>query len=208
LHIVLSADSLGDSKDCVSLSSPAPLTEAETATIFGPSSADTVRSAYKATLTVHEHNEIERDGKKITKRLDIGPIAFSIGIATGEGKGMNVPVIGVVRGEMRIEGGNSPNRIDFGSSLRSSQANSQRIRLVGDRADFDLEVAPGESTPDYLQVSLKPVAGNGNKAWTLVVTIPANTLFGNLVDSFVVLRVNDGSNRRIRIPLTAKSFAD
>jgi len=213
LHIVLSADALGESKDCVSLSPPVRLTDAEMADVarmFGASSANVLRSAYRVTLIVSEHKEIERNGTKTTKRLDLGPIAFSIGVATGEGKGVNVPVTGVVHGELRLVGGNSPDRIDFGSSFRSSdETSSKPIKVVSDRADFDLIPADGEHTPDYLKVTLEPASPvNGNKAWTLRVTIPANKLFGNLVDAFVVLKVNDGSNRRIRIPVRAKTYDD
>ncbi len=205
LHIVLSADSLGDSKDCVSLGPPERLNDNDMRTVFGPAIADALRSAYRVKLKVTEHKEIERNGMKAIKRLDIGPIAFSVGIATGEGKGMNVPVTGVVRGEIRLVGGSD--RIDFGSSFRSSQEKPMKFTLTSERADFDLAVAEGESIPDYLSVQLEPApAVAGKKVWTLRVAIPANKLYGDLVDSFVVLKVNDGSNRRIRIPVTAKAY--
>jgi hypothetical protein len=212
LHIVLSADSFGDSKDCISLPSPVRLTDSQmvelSQALFG--SGNVLRSAYQVTLIVSEHKETERNGMKTTKRLDLGPITFSIGVATGEGKGLNVPVTGVVHGEVRLIGGNSPDRIDFGNSFRSSEVmSSPLIKVVSDRADLDLAVVTSECTPDYLKVTLDPAPPvGGNKAWTLRVVIPANKLFGNLVDSYVVLKVNDGSNRRIRIPVTAKTFDD
>jgi hypothetical protein len=47
---------------------------------------------------------------------------------------------------------------------------------------------------------------NSKRSWTLTVTIPPGKLYGNLTDSFIILKTKDAVARRIRIPVKATTF--
>jgi len=212
LSISVSANSMGENKECVSWSSPERLTENQIAQLVKenaiPSEMLDHQCIYRLLLTVCERKQIEQNSEKVTKKLDLGPLHFPLNVAAGEGKPIAVPVIGMVRGEVRIGDGSTSDKIDFGAAYPSSGVGSKKVTLASNRADFDLEVVHNECTPDYLQVTLEPDKDkqNGNKSWTLTVTIPPGKLFGSLADAFVILKTKDGLGRRIRIPVKATTY--
>ncbi len=155
-------------------------------------------SVYRFVLTVRERQEVEREGSKVMKKLDLGPIDFNLKVLAVEkepvddkdSKGLSVPVHGVVRGEVRLVGGQSQDRIDFGSSFSSSEPRSTNVTIESG-PEIELEVDRAASTPDYLGITLTREASKDDKnkrLWSLRISIPAGKLYGNLIDAFVVLK--------------------
>ena len=209
-RLVVTAKDLGDNAALVNWSEPVALTADEMTTFVAslpePVALGGIRCAYRVQLTVHERQEIEGDGKKVLKQLDIGPIDFKLQVTSGDGGGVPVPVSGMVRGAVRLLG-SANDRIDFGSSFPSNESRSMNVTLISDRRDLDLELATKECTPDYLQCTLTPEpAFEDRKQWILRVTIPADYLSGTLNDAFVILKTKDAQSRRIRIPIKATAY--
>jgi hypothetical protein len=207
-------------KDCVTWTNPRPLDEREIADLEKKlQSADQpvvkIRSAQRIHLTVYEQREVERDGKKIVKHLDLGPINFQINVTAGATttagatKALALYVNGVVRGDVRIfNGGESTDGVDFGQSFSSEQSATKKVKVLSERPGLQLELVRSECLPAYLAVELVPDGEkDGRKQWELQVTIPAKSLDGDLPTiAKVVLQTNDPTPRRIRIPVRARTL--
>jgi hypothetical protein len=177
-----------------------------------PEAADAL-SVYKVVLTVAEHKEVEHNGKKLRRQLDLGPFDFALKVecaprtATEEPKSVNVPVSGIVRGDVQIIGNQSRDRIDFGPPFANSENRSTEVTLISDRPGLDLEVDELASTPEFLKPQLESIIVSGDKKqWRLRVTIPAGKLYSTLNDAYVVLKTKDVPSRRVRIPVKAQAF--
>lgn len=193
---------------CLVVSKPMPIIGADLAEFFklNPQALGSL-SVYKVALEVHERKEIEQQGQKEVKQLDLGLVEFSLQVSSGEGVSLPVTVSGVVRGDIRLVSQQSSDRIDFGNTFSSSESRSTQVTLMADRNDLQLELDQMSCSPDYLDVNLtadKPT--NGKNSWTLRVTIPAGKLYGSLNDGFVVLKIKDANSRRFRIPVKASTF--
>jgi hypothetical protein len=205
-HFPITA-ALVNNNDCVSLSTPVSLNDVELGEL-SRNIGKIVHGASRVTVTVSESKEVkDSESKEVKdktiKRLDLGPLDFFLSVGV-EGENKNVPVRGMVRGDISLHSANGADRIDFGAMFLSSQDKlSPKVTLISDQPLF---VADHESTPDYLEVMLSPPDKKDDaKEWTLQVRIPKNRLFGDLVNSFVVLK--DKSDRRIRIPVIAKAYS-
>jgi hypothetical protein len=210
----------GTYKQCVTWSEPQRLSEREIADLernlqVPDQPPIKIRSAYRALLTVYEQREVEHEGKKTLRQLDLGPLNFQVNVSAGATpaapatKPVPLYVFGVVRGDVRIfNGGESSDAIDFGSSFTGNQDETRRVTIVSQRAGLQLELNKEECLPETLQVKLhQPEEKDGAKQWTLEVTIPAKSLFGDLPSSSrVILMTNDPIPRRIRIPVKAKQL--
>lgn len=202
----------GNYKDCVTWSTPARLTPDELTDLTNKLTAQAqapvkIRSAYRVQLTVQEQRQIELNGKKVVRQLDLGPINFQFQVSAGT-KPMPIPVRGVVRGDVRIvSGSESTDAIDFGTSFSSNESKTKNVTIRSERAGLDLELIPAETIPNYLQVQLLPGTENdGLKTWKLQVTIPEKTLYGDLPPaSHIILQTKDPTPRRVRIPVRAQT---
>lgn len=214
LTITPTPENIAGFEDCVSVSEPRPLTADERGALAraqaeagGPPLE--VKSAYRFTVTVHERREVEKNGKRVLKQLDLGPFNFQVRVAADETKPVTVPVSGVVRGDIRILGGagESGDRIDFGESFPRSESRSKQVLLTSDIPGLDLELARSECSPDYLEPALSEESEReGRKQWRLTVKIPAGKLFDTLTDGHIVLKTKGANPRRFRIPVKASTY--
>jgi len=77
--------------------------------------------------------------------------------------------------------------------------------LTTDRPDLALEVVPGASRPEFLDVSLKKLPDAGTRGqWQLTVRVPPNRVQGELTDGLVVLELKGPNPQRIRIPVRGR----
>ena len=217
LPLILDFVTPGDYRDCAVLTEPKRLTENEVVELEKRLSTPEqpplkIKSAYRVFLTVYEQREIERNGKKSSRQLDLGPLTFQLQVAL-EGATKIKPVTqmvhGMVRGDVRmLSDSGSTDAVDFGTSFPSNETRTSKINIIGQRSGLELELVRAERTPDYLEVELLPDGEkDGNKHWILKVTIPAKTLFGDLPqNSQVILQTKDATPRRVRIPVRAKTF--
>ncbi|VTS01217.1 hypothetical protein [Tuwongella immobilis] len=160
-----------------------------------------VKSALRFRLDVHE----TKDGKQ----MDLGPLNRRLIAKTPKGEELSLPVTGVVRGEVRIAGGDRNNDlIDLGQSFPSNREHVQEVRLVSDNPTLELQLLKEEIRPSYLEITLEPKGVvDGKKTWMLRVIVPAGKLFGQLPsESKVVLKVQGAVERKIRIPIKGQTF--
>lgn len=218
MNLRLEAQNADQSKEFIACSTPTRLSKEEMAQFAQnfPEAGDAL-SVYRFMLTVRERQEVEREGSKVMKKLDLGPIDFNLKVQADadESKSQDeskkvliVPVHGVVRGEVRLVGSQSLDRIDFGSSFSSAAARSTQV-TVESGPEINLEVDRTACMPDYLEITLTREATKDDKSkklWSLRVSIPAGKLYGNLTDAFVVLKATGAQDRRIRIPVKASTF--
>jgi hypothetical protein len=206
---------LGNSEDepCLVWTEPQPLSDAELADLSRDLSRQAnfalkARCAYKVRVTLHERREIEHNGMKEVRQMDVGPMTKVLVVAAGTKNAINIALRATVRGEVRIIGGpEDQDRIDFGRPFQTSQEKIKEVRVVSERPDLDLELAPNSTTPSYLEATLTPRTAGGRREWTLRVRVPPEKLFGALPpDSAIVLQAKDASKRRIRIPVVGKTF--
>lgn len=213
LPIAIDPITPGNYKDCVTWTPPTRLTENEVLDLeqklMSPDQPPIkIRSAYRVFLTVSEQRQIERDGKMITRQLDLGPFYFQLQVGAGT-KPVTLIVHGVVRGDVRlINGSISSDAVDFGRSFSSSTSKTIKVSVLSERVGMDLEEIKAERSPDYLIVDLLPDGEKeGKKQWILTVTIPESKLFGDLpLGSQVVLQTKDKTPRRVRIPVKARTL--
>jgi hypothetical protein len=207
--------SLGKSENepCLVWTEPQPLSDAELTELSRELSKQAnfalrARCAYKVRVTLHERREIEHDGMKEVRQMDVGPMTKVLVVSAGTKNAINIPLRATIRGEVRIIGGpEDQDRIDFGRPFQSSQERIKEVRVVSERPDLDLELAPNATTPSYLEATLTPRMAGGRREWTLRVRVPPEKLFGALPpDSAIVLQAKDASKRRIRIPVVGKTF--
>jgi len=207
--------SLGKSENepCLVWTEPQPLSDAELTELSRELSRQAnfalrARCAYKVRVTLHERRELEHDGMKEVRQMDVGPMAKSLTISAGAKNEIKIALRATIRGEVRIIGGaEDHDRIDLGRPFQSNQEKVKEVRIVSDRPDLDLELAPNATTPPYLEATLTPRMADGRREWTLRVRVPPEKLFGALPsDSAIMLQVKDASKRRIRIPVVGRTF--
>ena len=213
LNIIVSANDLNEMKDCIEWTQPERLSDEESKILSaklaeGPDHPVLVSSAYRVKLQVYERREVVKNGDKILRQLDLGPIDFVLKTIMGEGQPVSVRVVGVVRGDVRLREEDN-DRIDFGTAFPSSESKAKTVTLTSQKQGLDIELIKKDCTPDYLGVTLTPGSEiEGRKQWQLRVSIPADTLSGSLSDGRIVLRIKDqdASTRKIRIPVKAATF--
>jgi hypothetical protein len=97
--------------------------------------------------------------------------------------------------------------LKFGQFDGSSNANRE-VTLVSANTDLELDPVPGEFKPVWLKMELSPPSTNGpRREWTMKVTIPADSGYGDLPgDAAVVLATREATPRRVRIPVSGNAF--
>jgi hypothetical protein len=211
MHISISPLNLGPLSDCIEIGEPellaGPDREMFVDLLTQGGVPGEIKAVYRAPVTVHERRLIKNNSQAILRQLDVGPLKFGLQVSLEVGKAMTVTLSGVVRGDLRILGKSEDNeRIEFGPSFASSESRTVETLVISDRAGLDLDLLKAECRPAYLDVSLKSQGQKeGRGQWILTVTIPPNSLFGTLEDSFVVLATKDTTPRRIRIPVKAST---
>ncbi len=205
LSLDISSPDLTASRDCVVWSAPIPLNSSELE-LLGQQLGTKPKCAYRVSIVVRERVEVQDQGPKSSQQLDLGPLLFTLKVRVDDSKGVQMPVQGIVRGEVRIRDASSGDRIDFGS-FRSSESRSSQVTLVSNRADFEMELDSTATAPAYLQTTLTSEGEkDGQRQWILRVTIPAGKLSGSLQNSFIILKAKGDTSRRIRIPVKATAF--
>jgi hypothetical protein len=202
-----------ENEPCLVWTEPQPLSDVELADLSRELSRQAnfalrARCAYKVKVTLHERREIEHNGMKEVRQMDVGPMAKVLVVSAGTKNEINIALRAAIRGEVRIIGGaEDQDRIDLGRPFQSNQEKIKEVRVVSDRPDLDLELAPDATMPAYLEATLTPRMADGRREWTLRVRVPPDKLFGALpADSAIVLQAKDTSKRRIRIPVVGKTF--
>lgn len=141
------------------------------------------------------------------KQLDLGPYARRVELDAGieQETKPSVVVQAVVRGEVKIEGGDPKNRdrIEFGT-FKAARDASTSVTLIG-QPGLELE-APIVVPADIARVvtakldKLDPSAGKPQ--WRLTVTIVGGGLFAGLPGSTAVELSIKGGGRKLRIPVS------
>jgi hypothetical protein len=155
------------------------------------------RCAYRFTFTVFENWNGEQ--------LDLGPFHRSILVSGGPGvEPIRIPITGLVRGDIRVVGGDETDQIPLGS-FRSDRGSAKTVSLVGPKS-IALEFA--RVTSDSIKARLeKGEERDGRQTWKLVVEAPPESFTGDLQNAAVVLKVNaDSKERYLRIPVTANAY--
>lgn len=198
---------------CVSWTKPVPVTDEEKAQLSAfvrgkDESLRRVKAAYRFDVTVKERTEIQKDGGKEIRQLDLGPIDHKINVEDVTAGNLNVEVSGRVLGDITILGGADAGRIDFGT-FSADQGASKSVSLLADRPGFDLVHAENETMPNYLKVKFEPLKNtpDGRKQWRLQVSVPKQMLYGSFADSSAVVLKTVGPNpRRLRFPVRGMTF--
>jgi hypothetical protein len=150
-------------------------------------------SACRVEITVHEH----RDGHQ----LDMGPVHRVLSLTVpGAAEHFRVPLSGLVRGEVRVFGGDDRDRIVLGSFNHGAK---KSVALFTNRPDLDIELDDATSTVLKCILSKPEPSGDGKK-WQLTVEVPDDSTAGELVPgTAVVINVKGAAKpRKLRIPVT------
>ena len=167
-----------------------------------------VQGLYKIEITVRERTNFERSGNKEFHQLDLGPLDQRFTVAAVDAGHWPLTLTGRVLGEVTVLSGADGGRIDLGNAIAADQGASKHVTLLADRPGLDLSLVPDGTTPNYLQVKLRPLKSlpDGRKQWRLSVTIPKG-IYGSLPrDSCVILKTNGPSPRRLRFPIHGATY--
>jgi len=197
---------------CVTWTEPAPASEDEVRALgeFMGREGKTVRpkSVYKTVVTVRERVEVEADGKRQLRQLDLGVLERPLVITAVDGGTVRPILRGRVLGDVTFLDGAPDGRVDLGRAFPADQDRTQDVRLVAEAPGLDLTLAAAETTPNYLKVKLdrlEPIEGRNH--WRLRVTVPKGSLFGALPEASGVILTTTGPNpRRLRIPVRGMTY--
>jgi hypothetical protein len=155
-----------------------------------------VLAGYRVSVTVHERrNDVPLDLGSLERKLLItGPPDSEPAVVT---------VVGRVRGEVAVQGGEDGERIDL-RSFAAAKGTEKTIPLVADDANVQLRL--DSWTPSYLEVRLEPrETTDGRRRWDLQVKVPPRAVIGALPpDAAVIMRVEGTTPRRLRLPLSGQ----
>ena len=128
-------------------------------------------------------------------QLDMGPIHRTL-LLTSEGtaEALRVPLTGLMRGEVRLFGGDDRDRIALGSFNRGAK---KSVSLVTTRPDVELEIDETATSSLLKRELSKPeTSSDGRKQWQLTVEVPADTAAGELVPGTAVVLNIKGPPRK------------
>jgi hypothetical protein len=167
-----------------------------------------LKCLYKMTVTVNERVEIDRDGQKVLRQLELGPIDRKLKIMAAQASERFVDIGGRVIGDISVLVGAELGRIDLGNSFTPDQDHTRDLTLVAERPGLDVKLLDAETFPTYLRVKLEPLPDvSGRKQWRLRVTVPKGKLYGALpASSVIVLQTNDPQPRRVRLPVRGMTY--
>jgi hypothetical protein len=159
-----------------------------------------IRSAVKSRIILKE-----RLSEK--EKLDLGPFEAMMDVelrGSREPVAAKVPLKSIVRGDFRMLGGEKDqDKIDLGS-FDVRQRKLKVIEVIAELPGLELDTKPLQVTPDFLLVSVEPIAGEKQR-WRVKLEVPAGKLLGSIPkDSCLILQSKDG-NRRIRIPIVGST---
>ena len=154
-----------------------------------------VTAAYRIPLTILPAGAAARD---------VGPFEKTLAVSGPNPDATRVTLKGSVVGLVGIKDNAN---LKFGQFDGTSDS-SREVTLVSSKTDLELEPVPGEVKPVWLKMTLSPPSTNGpRREWTMKVTIPANSGYGDLPgDAAVVLATREATPRRIRIPVSGTAF--
>jgi hypothetical protein len=192
-----------DSADpCVEIGSPEPLTPAECSQISNTPDREGKKqrcvSGFRVKVTLRERVN--------GRQMDLGPINRRLHIIGEPGaEPIKVGMSAVIRGDIRLIGGDERDRIAMGI-FRVDRGAEKSVTLVTNRTDLELKTESID--PDSLGMELEPMpASGGTKQWKLTVRVPANRAAGEIQPgSAVILQVQSTPPRRIRIPITGTAY--
>ncbi len=198
---------------CISVSPPIPVPAEEVHAFeaFMAAKANvprTVKAMYRFDVTVRERVETEKDGKRETRYLDLGPLERKVVVKAVEAGSSTIPVRGLTVGEVSVLQGMADGRIDLGNSFSAAQDRTVNVILAGEKADVDLALVAGETSTKTLRVDLTSLGTvGGKKQWRLRVTVPKGTLFSAVPDGTAVVLTTGGPNpRKLRIPVRGAAY--
>lgn len=203
---------------CISIAAPVPATAEEMASLVAngaqvEGATRRPKSAYRVDVTVRERVEVDENGKKSTKHMDLGAFDRRLTVSTPgalAADAMLVTLRGRVFGEVSIVGtAESAGRIEMGTSFAADQDRTQVLTLAAERPGLELSLLSDETTPSYLKAKLEPTdpRPDGRKQWKLRVTVPKNELYGSLPPgSGVYLQTNSTPPRRLRLPVRGSTY--
>lgn len=170
-----------------------------------------ILSMSKITVTLRERIE-EGDPKKIVHRMEMGPFEKLLIASLGDSSdhsAQRIPIRGTIRGELRVVSGTDErDRIDFGKTVNALTGETREVEIRSDKVGLDAELLPELTSPPYLQVEMTLKGEQaGRKSWNLKVRIPPQKLNGSFpADSAIIIKLKDGSNHRIRIPVIGQAL--
>lgn len=184
----------------VAVGDPAPLSPPELTALqdkfrAGKDAPPVVTAAYRVPLTLLPAGRATRD---------VGPFEKTIAVSGPNPEPSRVVVKGAVVGLVGLKDNAN---LKFGQFDGSSNANRE-VTLVSANTDLELDPVPGEFKPVWLKMELSPPSTNGpRREWTMKVTIPADSGYGDLPgDAAVVLATREATPRRVRIPVSGNAF--
>lgn len=162
----------------------------------------TALCAYKFHVTLFE----QRDGKQ----LDMGPVNRRVSLTfppdrfEQEIEETRIPLNAVVKGEVRLIGGDKKDRISLGS-YRFDRGRKAVVILVAQTPGVELEIANTSSAKLHASLS-SPQMVEGRRQWQLAVEMEPNALVGEMPEStMVTLRTKGANPRLLRIPVTGRA---
>lgn len=152
-----------------------------------------VRVAYAVPVTVRA----AADGRE----ADIGKLERVIWVTQGSDV-RQILVKGSVRGPMYLTGDGK--EIPLGT-FKTTEEQVVRAVVETDNPAVELEVVAAECKPNYLRATVeKKGERNGRGLHAVVVTVPKNSLQGELSDGQVVLRTRGPNPVRLVLPVTGR----
>ncbi|HEX3147941.1 MAG TPA: hypothetical protein VHR66_07640, partial [Gemmataceae bacterium] len=197
---------------CITWTEAMPATPEETQSFFDTipkeSAARRPKSIYKINVTVRERTEIEVDGKKQLRQMDLGLIERKLLVSAVNGGSAPVGLKGRVLGDVSFLSGSIEGRIDLGNSFPADQDWTKDVALLAERPGLDLSLDTVATTPNYLKVkldALDPIDGRNH--WRLRVTVPKGSVYTALPEgSAIVLNTTGPNPRRLRIPIRGQAY--
>ena len=198
---------------CVSWSEPVQATDQEVFNLRefiarGEHPMRRMKSLYKMEVTVRERVEVDADGKKELRQLDLGAFERKYTVTAANAGNWALRVRGRVLGDVTFPTGAENGRIELGTSFPADQDRTRDVSILADRPGLELSLVQDETIPNYLKAKLDLVEQiGGRNRYRLRVTVPKNTLFGSLPEnSVIVLKTNSAVPRRLRLPVRGMTF--
>jgi hypothetical protein len=161
-----------------------------------------IKCGYRLTVTVHE--------RRGDKQLEMGPLERMINFAfdtdSGETKidDVKIPLIGLVKGEVRLLNGDDQDRIKLGAYKYDRGKKTTAILGANDpRVELELEKT---TSPKLKARLLDPELIDGRRQWKLEVEMEPNAMLGELGASVIItLRTKGPNPRLLRLPVSGRA---
>jgi hypothetical protein len=198
---------------CITWSEPVPASDQELLSLRefisrGEHPMRRIKTLYKTEVTVRERLEVDTEGKKELRQLDLGAFERKYTATAANAGNWALRVRGRVLGDVTFPTGAENGRIELGTSFPADQDRTRDVSILADRPGLDLTLVDAETVPNYLKAKLDLVEQiGGRNRYRLRVTVPKNTLFGALPEnSVIVLKTNSTVPRRLRLPVRGMTF--